>query len=68
MCPRSDGWTPAALSAGLRALGYSMCDRTLRRAALRGEIPHRTTPGGHIRIDPAWVAHTFPQLATLAAA
>lgn len=45
-----------------------MCDRTLRRAALRGEIPHRTTPGGHIRIDPAWVAHTFPQLATLAAA
>lgn len=68
VCPRSDGWTPAALSAGLRAIGHAVCGRTIRRAALRGEIPHTATAGGHIRIDPAWVTRTFPQLATLVAA
>ena len=66
--PQGRGWTPASLSVALREAGFTLCDRTIRRAALRGEIPHDRTPGGHIRIDPAWVTNTFPQLAPAVAA
>lgn len=61
ICP-ARGWTPEGLSAALRAIGVPCSGRTLRRAALRGEIPHTTTRGGHVRIDAAYVARTWSRL------
>lgn len=60
--PQGRGWTPASLSVALREAGFTLCDRTIRRAALRGEIPHTLTSGGHVRLDPVWVETTFPQV------
>lgn len=64
LCPRGRGWTPEALAESLIAVGVRCSGRTLRRACRRGEIPHTTTAGGHVRIDGAWVARTWPRLAS----
>lgn len=53
VCPQG-AWTPEALAAALEQLGLRVSGRTLRRACRRGEIPHTTTPGGHVRIDPSY--------------
>jgi len=35
---------------------------TINRECAKGTIPCLTTPGGHRRIDPEWVAQTYPAL------
>lgn len=62
ICPQGRGWTPEALARALLQLGVTASGRTLRRACRRREIPHTTTAGGHVRIDAAWVARTWPRL------
>jgi hypothetical protein len=56
------GWTPQALALGLARAGLPGSKSTILRSCNAGEIPHRKTAGGHIRIDPAWVAETFPSI------
>jgi hypothetical protein len=62
VCPRGRGWTPEHLARALERMGVTTSGRTLRRACHRGEIPHTSTAGGHLRIDSAWVARTWPRL------
>lgn len=62
MCPQH-AWTPQRLAAALQRRGYSISRQTLWRACLRGHIEHTRTPGGHVRIDPAYVARHWPDLA-----
>lgn len=62
VCPRGRGWTPRSLARALARLGVVASHQTLWRACRRGEIPHTTTSGGHVRIDSAWVARTWPRL------
>lgn len=62
LCPRGRGWTPRTLARALARLGVVASHQTLWRACRRGEIPHTTTAGGHVRIDAAWVARTWPRL------
>ncbi len=57
------GWTPARLAEALRGSGLPGSCATLKRACAAGEIPHTRSDGGHIRIEPQWVADTFPTLA-----
>lgn len=68
VCPQAGRWSPRTLAAALSRAGHPVSHITLWRAALRGEIPHTRTPGGHVRIDARWVAETFPQLAANVAA
>lgn len=62
---RGTRWTPARLAAALReVLGAEVCDRTIRRACDRGEVPGaRRTSGGHWRIPDATVRALWPGLA-----
>lgn len=62
LCPRGRGWSPETLAKALRRLGFDVSRVTLWRACRRREIPHTTTAGGHVRIDAAWVARTWPRL------
>lgn len=62
LCPRGRGWTPRALAKALVRIGVNASHQTLWRACRRREIPHTTTAGGHVRIDAAWVARTWPRL------
>jgi hypothetical protein len=62
LCPRGRGWTPRALAEALRHIGVNASHQTLWRACRRGEIPHTATAGGHVRIDPGYVARTWPAL------
>lgn len=57
------GWTPQALASALRAAGLPGSSATIKRACAAGQVEHARTAGGHIRIDPAWVAATYPSLA-----
>jgi hypothetical protein len=59
---RNRGWTPASLAAALFRANRAVSERTLRRGCADGSIPCVTTPGGHRRIDAAWVRLMFPVL------
>jgi hypothetical protein len=61
-------WTPQQLADALRARGVRhLSRRTIARACEARDIPHTRTPGGHVRIDPAYVARVWPDLAADAA-
>lgn len=58
----SINWTPQRLANALRGRHGAMSRVTLWRACRAGDIPHTLTPGGHMRIDPAYVARVWPDL------
>lgn len=61
--PRQNrGWTPARLAEALRHNGFAISKWTINRECLRGVIPCETTPGGHRRISPDWIAQMYPAL------
>ena len=60
-------WTPQQLADALRERGVLLSRRTIARACTARDIPHTRTVGGHVRIDPAYVARVWPDLAATAA-
>ena len=61
--PPARSWTPQQLADALKGRPGAMSRVTLWRACRAGDIPHALTPGGHMRIDPAYVARVWPDLA-----
>lgn len=56
-------WTPQRLADALRHTAYPLSRSTIARCCARNEIPHTRTAGGHVRIDPAYVARVWPGIA-----
>lgn len=60
--PPARSWTPQQLARALLGRRGALSRRTIARACASGDIPHTRTPGGHVRIDPAYVEKIWPGL------